>query len=62
MHFFALLSFGTWACLAVFPNGVRLIWLPAFYVAMFAITCAMAYPVAVFDQRWTRLLSRTSPR
>ena len=60
-HFFALLSLGTWTCLAVFPNGVRLVWLPAFYVAMLAMACAMAYPIAVFDRGWIRLLFRLSP-
>ncbi len=59
-HFFALLSLGTWTCLAVFPNGVRLIWLPAFYVAMLAGACAMAYPITVFDRRWIKLLFRLS--
>ena len=61
-HFFALLSLGTWTCLAVFPDGVRLVWLPAFYLAMLAMACAMAYPVAVFDRRWIRLLFWVSPR
>ena len=61
-HFFALLSLGTWTCLAVFPNGVRLVWLPAFYVAMLAMACAMAYPVALFDRGWIKLLVRLTPR
>ncbi len=61
-HFFVLLSLGTWTCLAVFPNGVTLAWLPAFYVAMLAASCAVAYPLAVFDRGWIRLLFRLSPR
>ncbi len=60
-HFFVLLSVGTWTCLAAFPNGVGLAWLPAFYVALLAASCALAYPIAAFDRRWIRLLFRFSP-
>ena len=60
-HLYVLLSLGTWTCLAAFPHGVALVWLPGLYVAMLAAACALAYPMAVLDRLWIRLLFRVGP-